>query len=112
VILAQNYKGNKMTGIEMIQELKKYNPYTEMVGICEFRKSIMYVELDILPDTEYLVKDLIRDIEAFDIKEMKLYDYVREEIGDITGIEYGNANNNPYDDWSEYRLTFIYSMVY
>lgn len=101
-----------MTGIELIQELKKYNPYTEMIGICKFRKNIMYVELDILPNTEYLVKDLIHDIELLNIKEMKLYDSVRDGIGDITGIEYGTANNDPYDDYSEYRLTFIYSMVY
>ena len=88
----------------MIEELKKYNPYVEMIGMCKFRQNIMYVELDILPDTEYRVKDLIHDIELLNIKEMKLYDPVREEVGKITGIK--------YSDVETHRLTFIYSMMY
>ena len=88
----------------MIEELKKYNPYVEMIGMCKFRQNIMHVKLDILPDTEYRVKDLIRDIELLNIKKMKLYDPVREEIGKITGIK--------YSDVETHRLTFIYSMVY
>ena len=75
-----------------------------MIGMCKFRQNIMYVELDILPDTEYRVKDLIHDIELLNIKEMKVYDENFDLMADITGVGYSNVE--------KHRLTFNLSFGY
>lgn len=84
-----------MNYIELINELKMYNPYVEIIGNCRFKRNLMKVEYN---DKPYYVKELIHDLELLKIKDVITYN-------DNT-FRYHRVIGMCYSDVETHKLTF------